>query len=175
MDMSAVYNDPKYQGLPEQEKAKVAEKMLSSDPKFTSLPDQEKAKVLTYFVAPKSIKEAKTEPNQKEWDIKSMVGGIPEATAQMITGVVAKPVGELAGFVDIPLHAAGISKTEPENVERTVQESLTYKPTTMGGKYVADSPYNPFNIYGMAVESVAKQAHDSVGSGNGRRFAEPAD
>lgn len=50
MNISEIRNDPKFQALPETEKAKVIESVLYKDNAFLTLPDEEKVKVLNSLV-----------------------------------------------------------------------------------------------------------------------------
>ncbi len=91
--------------------------------------------------------------------------GLGETGAQMITGAVARPLGDIAGLVDIPLHASGISKIMPEDVKSGIQSALTYQPRTADGKAIATSKYNPLNILASTTEKVAQSAKRAVGGG----------
>lgn len=86
--------------------------------------------------------------------------GVMEPLLAMGTGMLAKPVSDIAG-----LAATGkelISPTpgggDPSGFKRSVQESLTYQPRSELGR----SPYNPFNFIpravGTAVDYVGRKA-----------------
>jgi hypothetical protein len=70
------------------------------------------------------------------------MGAVAEPLIAMGSGFAGKVGGDIAGLGAIPLHAAGITKTEPTDVSRMIQEALTYKPRTQSGA----SPYNPLNF-----------------------------
>lgn len=79
--------------------------------------------------------------------VEETVGGISEPIAQLVTGVIAKPIGEIAG-VDKGLYDAGrrvlgLGQHGPnaEEARAAVQKALTYEPRTEAGK----SEYNPLN------------------------------
>lgn len=107
--------------------------------------------------------EPKSEPSF--WSKAANVFGPAEAVANMATGMVAKPLGDLAG-----LAATGkelISPTpgggDPEGFRKSVQDRLTYQPRTEVGKNAAE--YNPLAVVGKGVGAAADAAGNLVGGG----------
>ncbi len=89
----------------------------------------------------------------------NVAGFIGEPVLSAATSAVAQPLANIAGLVDIPLHAAGISKTMPEDVRQKVASFLTYQPKTAGGKFgekIAELP-------GKGVEKVADIFRQELG------------
>jgi hypothetical protein len=62
--------------------------------------------------------------------------GALEPLLTLATGAVAKPLSDVAGLAAIPLHAAGITSTDPTAVKEAVQSGMTYEPRTEMGKAV---------------------------------------
>src|SRR5690348_14409390 len=60
----------------------------------------------------------------------ALVGGPLETAAHLGTGMLATIGGGLAGLADIPLHAAGLTRTAPADVVHNVEQSGTYAPRT---------------------------------------------
>lgn len=63
---------------------------------------------------------------------------VPETLAQLASGTASTIAGGLAGLADIPLFAAGISKTSPADVVSNIQQAGTYQPRTLGGQTTAN-------------------------------------
>jgi hypothetical protein len=62
------------------------------------------------------------------------IAGALEPLLTMATGAVAKPISDIAGLGAIPLHALGITQTDPSAVKDIVQSGMTYEPRTEMGK-----------------------------------------
>lgn len=93
--------------------------------------------------------------------------GLGEAALNLGTGILAKPLGDIAG-----LAATGkelISPTpgggNPQGFQRDIQDRLTYQPRTSAGKAIAE--YNPLALAGKGVGKVADLAGEAVGGGQG--------
>jgi hypothetical protein len=101
-------------------------------------------------------------PEQSFLKKASNVFGVADAALNMGTGLIAKPLSDIAG-----LAATGkemISPTpgggDPAAFKRHVQEGLTYEPRTDLGKVVAE--YNPLALIGKGVGKVADMAGNAV-------------
>lgn len=90
--------------------------------------------------------------------------GMGDAALNMATGLIAKPISDIAG-----LAATGkemISPTpggggDPAGFKKYVQEGLTYQPRTDLGKAVAE--YNPIALVGKGVGKVADVVGGAIG------------
>lgn len=89
--------------------------------------------------------------------------GIGEAGLNMGSGMIAKPLSDIAG-----LAATGkemISPTpgggDPEGFRKSIQDKLTYSPRTDAGKNVAE--YNPLALVGKGLGATADAAGNLVG------------
>lgn len=87
--------------------------------------------------------------------------GLGEAAMNMGSGIVSKVGSDIAGLGAIPLHAAGLIDTSPEDVKRMVQERGTYQPMTESGKLIAE--YNPIALVGKGIGTVSDAAGNAVG------------
>lgn len=85
--------------------------------------------------------------------ITNIAGGIVEPFLQMGTGMIAKPVSDVAGIGAIFADYLGLKKNEPTAVKRSVEEAMTYQPRTAGGQAVAQNILAPI---GSVVESGAQ-------------------
>lgn len=90
--------------------------------------------------------------------MREAVGSVAEPVMAMGSGMVAKPVSDVAG-----LAATGkemISPTpgggDPSGFKREVQESMTYQPRTKAGQ--ATTQYNPLALIGKLISSMAGKA-----------------
>jgi hypothetical protein len=62
------------------------------------------------------------------------IAGALEPLLSMATGAIAKPASDIAGLASIPLHALGITQTDPTEVKNIVQQGMTYEPRTEMGQ-----------------------------------------
>lgn len=83
----------------------------------------------------------------------NIAGGVVEPLLQMGTGMVAKPISDIAGIGAIFADYLGLKKNEPIAVKRSVEEALTYQPRTAGGQAVAQNVLAPI---GGVIESGAQ-------------------
>lgn len=121
-----------------------------------------------YLAKRKAAPAAPTDqPEQPSpYSAKNLFGAGVEPLASMATGAIATPIADVAGIISIPLHALGLTKTdpktglpvEPEEARRRVQEALTYHPRTGGGKTAQSAIAYPFEKYGQFAEWVGKKA-----------------
>lgn len=109
-------------------------------------------------------KTAQLEPERKRPFIPSLDNmlGLPtgEAILNMASGAVAKPLSDIAGLATIPLHAAGIVNTDPEQVQSAVRGGLTYEPRTEGGKYAAEN--NALALLGKGINWLGDKAANAI-------------
>lgn len=85
--------------------------------------------------------------------ITNVAGGVVEPFLQMGTGMIAKPVSDVAGIGAIFADYLGLKKNDPTAVKRSVEEAMTYQPRTAGGQAVAQNILAPI---GSVVESGAQ-------------------
>lgn len=82
-----------------------------------------------------------------------IAGTIAEPVMQMGSGFAGSVLGNIAGLAAIPAHAAGLTTREPEQVQRGIQEAMTYQPRTAVGQFVSQNILAPI---GSAIESGAE-------------------
>ena len=92
--------------------------------------------------------------------ITETIGGVTEPIAKMATGMVAKPVSEVAGIAAMFADYLGGMGGDPLAFKKHVQESLTYQPRTAAGQ----SGYNPLNAVPEAIGNVVNAATTGVGN-----------
>lgn len=114
--------------------------------------------------APKQPEAAKPESSFASKAANIAFGPL-EAIGNMATGLVAKPLGDIAG-----LAATGkeiLSPTpgggDPEGFRKSIQDRFTYQPKTDIGKNAAK--YNPLAVLGQGVGAAADVAGNLVGGG----------
>ncbi len=108
-----------------------------------------KAQVLAkYHAHVTGAKPAATADNTPT-DAKAL-GGAAEALMAMGSGMVAKPLSDVAGLGAIPLHAMGAISTDPSAVKESVQRGMTYAPRTEWGKNATE--YNPLALIAKGVD-----------------------
>lgn len=119
---------------------------------------------------------ATPEKRQSYGEMASNLLGGAEASASMLSGMVAKPVSDIAGLAAMGKEMVSPTKDgksgDPEDFKRHVQDSLTYQPRTPMGKGLAE--YNPLALVGRGVGKAADVAGDAVGgknSGSARQAA----
>ncbi len=79
---------------------------------------------------------------------KEVSGALVEPILSLASGMVAKPVSEIAGLAATGYEMAqGGSAENVPGFQKAVQERLTFEPKTEAGK----SPYNPLNAIPMAI------------------------
>lgn len=96
----------------------------------------------------------------------SNVFGLGEMALNMGTGLIAKPVADVAGLAALGKEMISPTKGggDPEAFKRHVQDSMTYQPRTTLGK--VSSEYNPLALVGKGVSAVANKAGDLVAGDN---------
>lgn len=92
----------------------------------------------------------------------SNIFGISDAGLNMASGMIAKPISDVAGLAAMGKEM--ISPTpgggDPEGFKRHVQDSLTWAPKTDAGKVIAD--YNPLALLGKGISKGANAVGDLV-------------
>jgi hypothetical protein len=68
-----------------------------------------------------------------------MYGGLPEAGLSMAGKMGGAVAGNVAGLGAIPLHAAGLIKSTPEDVKAGIQNALDYQPKGRTGKGIDET------------------------------------
>lgn len=87
--------------------------------------------------------------------------GVPEAGMNMVSGMVAKPVGEVAGLAAMARDLiTGNKEGDPQGFERYVQNQLTYQPRSRTGQAIAK--WNPLALAGRAVDFVGNTAGNVI-------------
>ena len=87
-------------------------------------------------------------PGYKPTVFEEVTGAVTEPLLKMGTGLIAKPVSEVAGIAAMFSDYLGGKKDgDPMGFKKHVQESLTYQPRTIAGR----SEYNPINAIPEAV------------------------
>lgn len=89
------------------------------------------------------------------------ITGPVEAGAQMLSGMVAKPVSDIAGLAAMGYDLARGNKSgDPAGFKEEVQRSLTYEPRTEAGRLASE--YNPLALIGKGVDWVGQQAEKNI-------------
>ena len=91
--------------------------------------------------------------------LKNIAGGVVEPIAAMGTGMVAKPLSDIAGLGSIVSHLFGITKEDPIDTKNRIQQFLTYAPRTAGGKAVVENVLAPI---GGAIDTATGKIASSV-------------
>lgn len=86
--------------------------------------------------------------------------GAGEALANTASGIIAKPVSDVAGLAATAKEAIAPGGGDPAAFKQHVQESLTYQPKTETGKTMAK--YNPLALVGDLVSSGAGKVRDYI-------------
>lgn len=84
---------------------------------------------------------------------------VPEAILNMASGAFAKPVSDVAGMASVVRGMMGEDES-PANVQRTVQDALTYQPRSKVGELVAQN--NPLALVGRAVNWAGEKVEKGV-------------
>jgi len=107
---------------------------------------------------------APSAPAPQEEPGMSFVGtelALSEAALNMGTGLVAKPLSDVAGVTAAAMDAlTGNIEGDPTGFKNYVQNKLTYEPKHPEGKAVAE--YNPLALVGKGIGIVSKGAGDLV-------------
>ena len=98
--------------------------------------------------------------------------GVGEAILNIVTGLAAKPISEVAGMAAMGYDtASGRNEGNAGDFQRHVQSEMTYQPRTAGGRMAAE--YNPAALLGKGVDWVGRgvqQIAAPPGSGVGRQM-----
>lgn len=138
-------------GVPEgTTKAQLAQKLTANGmtvPKAwtTSIPAAQPAKSVT------------TLPQSEQMIAAAKV--LPEPLLAMGSSAILKPIGDIFGTAAIPLHAAGLIQTEPQQVRENIQ-GLAYQPKTEIGQAVTE--YNPLALIGKGLGAIGNAAADVI-------------
>jgi hypothetical protein len=97
------------------------------------------------YEAPKKKDYVKAEKSHDY--LGNVVQALSEPAIKLASGMVAKPVSELAGMGAAAYGYATGKDVDAQGIQKNVQEKLTYEPKTMAGK----SAYNPLNAIPMAI------------------------
>jgi hypothetical protein len=97
------------------------------------------------------------------------IAGPVEAGAQMLSGMFAKPISDIAGLAAMGYDLArGDKSGDPAGFKEEVQRSLTYEPRTKAGQLTAE--YNPLALIGKGVDWVGQQAESNIAGPNAGPF-----
>jgi hypothetical protein len=89
---------------------------------------------------------------------KNVQAGITEPALSMATGMLAKPVSDVAGLG--MLAAAPFAKVDPSGFKDYVQRQLTFEPKSSAGKAVNE--YNPLALLGKLTDFTGGQAERGI-------------
>lgn len=92
------------------------------------------------------------------------VGSTVEPLLSMASGAVMQPLSGLAGLGAAATHAMGLTKTDPADVVRGVQNFGTYQPQTEGGKATQETIGDIAGLIPKGADWVGQQAADATGS-----------
>lgn len=127
--------------------------------------EQENKPAMTKEQAIQNILDRRKERESKESTaskvFKHMIAGpaaIAEPVSQIATGLVAKPVSELAGLGSMLGSMAGLTDELPTDVRDRVADALTYQPKTEVGA----SEYNPINAITNAIGSAVEYGAEGI-------------
>lgn len=81
-------------------------------------------------------------PGYKPTVFEETTGAVVEPIMKMSSGIIAKPVSDVAGLGSLVARVFGIDGQDPLTVKKNVQKAWTYEPRTAAGK----SEYNPLNF-----------------------------
>lgn len=96
----------------------------------------------------------------------NVAGGLIEPLLSMGTGMLAKPVSDVAGLTRLGMEGMrragvpGIEERDPLTVKQDVQRALTYEPKTAAGKFTTQN--NPLALLGQLIGWGGKQAGELV-------------
>jgi hypothetical protein len=105
-------------------------------------------------------------PDDSHGIMANIAGGVVEPVLAMGTGMIAKPVSDIAGLARLGmegLRRSGISSIEqrdPATVQRDVQQALTYAPRTGVGQFVTE--WNPLALVGKGMNWLGSQAESLI-------------
>ena len=86
---------------------------------------------------------------------------LPKAALSMGTGMVAKPVSDIAGLAALGKEGVVGGGGDPEKFKEYVQDALTYMPKDKAARLMAS--YNPLALIGKGVGKAGELAGDVVG------------
>lgn len=116
---------------------------------------------------PRGNKRADTIFGMPKLGAADIAKAVPTAGAEfamnMGSSMLAKPAGDVVGLASILTHALGITDRDPAEMQKMVQEGLTYEPR---GK-VAQGMGQLASLPGRAISGVANYAGDKVEGGLG--------
>lgn len=135
--------------------------------------EQQKAIALASARARMAQAQAQSQPTVEEPTVEepsllkktlSLPVAIPEAAMNMVSGMVAKPISDLAGLGGVLAGATGLRKNvDPAAEQEAVRKALTYQPRTAAGKVATD--LNPLALAGEYIIHPAAQAVGEFTSG----------
>jgi hypothetical protein len=176
-----VASDPKFKSLPEAERRKVIETLVSKDPKFQALPKVEQDKVnLTLF--PKQEQPAKKAgfnplmtPIALAEGLTSMVGSTAQAAVGGVAGLgtMATGKGFEKGYEAVNKTAEGIPFRAETDEGKAVEEVLSLIPQGIHwmGEKVFEATDSP--VAGAATETAANAAMLLLGGRGIKKATEP--
>lgn len=96
---------------------------------------------------------------QKKREAMNIPSGIAEPIMQLGTGMIAKPISEIAGMAAAGREMISPQGGDPEAFRNYVQSGLTYQPRTVAGQ----SQYNPLNAVLSGLGNVIDYGTTKVG------------
>lgn len=94
----------------------------------------------------------------------NLYAGIPEAVANIGSGLAGSSIGGIAGLVAGLGKAVGLTDTLPADVVGKVQEAMTYQPRTKTGQAITGAISYPFEKLAQAADIAGGKLTDITGS-----------
>ena len=118
---------------------------MAFDPSTATEFDPSSAVEVTVGFDPSSAAEMPVvqppKPGYKPTVFEETTGAVVEPLMKMGSGIIAKPVSDIAGLGSLVARVFGIDGQDPLTIKKNVQAAMTYEPRTALGK----SEYNPLN------------------------------
>jgi len=119
--------------------------IMAFDPSTATEFDPSSAVEVTAGFDPSSAAEMPVvqppKPGYKPTVFEETTGAVVEPLMKMGSGIIAKPVSDIAGLGSLVARVFGIDGQDPLTIKKNVQAAMTYEPRTALGK----SEYNPLN------------------------------
>jgi hypothetical protein len=112
---------------------------------------------------PDSAPPAQQEPDSTLKDTLLSIVSPQEASLNVATGMVAKPIADIAGLGATAYDVlSGNKEGDPEGFRKSIEEALTYQPRGESGKNLADVAKNVLGLPSKAIGLISKPAGNLV-------------
>lgn len=136
--------------------------------------DEVIAKAKEMFSAPMpSFKDAKSEsmgsrPVAQTGILNNLTGAVTEPVMAMASGAVAAPLANLGGLATNVYERVmkGEDTGASAHIKDFIQKAFTYQPRTAAGRAVSESPLNPLNALGAAVNATGDFVGNAIKGDN---------